>query len=158
VRKTTKNLSQVSRCPGQYSNQATIEYESTALSLCIPAWYEQWLLYVPSALTYNSCYQHSNVTHVRVPPIFLCFLDCSLDVSVHPKDPATGHLSTQVFLASLYLQRNAEIIPQVPSCYYVFLIQTFLFKLIKIRSLCCQSHSHVNILTNKQKWFPLSRF
>ena len=47
--------------------------------------------------------------------------DCWLEVSIRKVlRPAT---STQVFLVSLCLQANAEVVPQFPSCYYMPLMQ-----------------------------------
>jgi len=41
--------------------------------------------------------------------------------SQYSESPATGHLD-QVFLVSLCLKPNAEMVPNIPSCHYMLLM------------------------------------
>jgi len=38
----------------------------------------------------------------------------------YSEGPATGHLDTGFFLVSLCLKANAEMVPTIPSCHYMF--------------------------------------
>jgi hypothetical protein len=48
--------------------------------------------------------------------------------------------STQVFLVLLRLQANAEVVPEIPSCYCVLLMQSSPLKFIKINPLAVKSN------------------
>ena len=53
---------------------------------------------------------------------FFFSLDAGLLVlSQYSEGPATGHLDT-VFLVSLCLKANAEMVPKIPSCHYMLLM------------------------------------
>jgi len=42
--------------------------------------------------------------------------------SQYSEGPATGHLDTGFFFISLCLIANAELVPKIPSCHYMFLM------------------------------------
>ena len=57
---------------------------------------------------------------------YLCISVFTLDAgllarSQYSESPATGHLD-QVFLVSLCLKPNAEMVPNIPSCHYMLLM------------------------------------
>jgi hypothetical protein len=85
----------------------------------------------------------TNISKACNPPIFLCLPDCWLDVSMHPEDPATGHLNR--LLGVLRLQGSALKVPR-------FLLHVFYAALpaytvfIRIRLFCCKKTTRIIFL------------
>jgi hypothetical protein len=51
--------------------------------------------------------------------------------SRHSEGPTTGHLDAGVSWFPFGAKANAEMVPNIPSCHYMLLIQPSLFNLLK---------------------------
>jgi hypothetical protein len=85
--------------------------------------------------------------HVKESPILFLLSDCSLDVSVHPEDPATGHLDFSILLVFLSSSKCWDD-SHVPKLLLRASNATPKLKLIKIKLHCCQSHWNYFFLSN----------
>ena len=58
---------------------------------------------------------------------YVCIAVFTLDAgllarSQYTEGPATGHLDTSFSLISLCLKANADMVPKIPNCHYMFLM------------------------------------